>query len=81
MFHFPIWRGQLPLWLPRVGGSYFEFFQPVFNIADAAITMGIFLFIIAQRRMKHAPSEEPAPNTPDEAPSSAVNSADTPPNL
>ncbi|MFZ1694105.1 MAG: lipoprotein signal peptidase [Flavobacteriales bacterium] len=69
MFHFPIWRGQLPLWLPRIGGAYFEFFQPVFNIADAAITVGILLFVIAHRRMKHeateaaidAPPSDPAP--------------------
>lgn len=50
MFHFPIWRGHLPAWMPAVGGDYFEFFQPVFNIADAAITVGIALFILAQRR-------------------------------
>lgn len=47
------------MWLPRIGGSYFEFFQPVFNIADAAITIGILLFVIAHRRMKHAQAEAP----------------------
>ncbi|WKZ65526.1 MAG: lipoprotein signal peptidase [Flavobacteriales bacterium] len=49
MFHFPIWRGRLPEWVPGWGGEYIEFFQPVFNIADAAITVGIALFVVAQR--------------------------------
>lgn len=64
MFHFPIWRGQLPAWLPVVGGDYFEFFQPVFNIADAAITVGIALFILSQRWHRH---EEPVPLGPSTA--------------
>lgn len=74
MFHFPIWRGQLPLWIPRYGGSYFEFFQPVFNIADASITIGIVLFIAAQRMLKRAPAVDdssaapPAPEQASEAP-------------
>jgi signal peptidase II len=61
MFHFPVWRGSLPAWMPWVGGDYFEFFQPVFNIADASITVGIALFIIAQRRIKHVRAIEPEP--------------------
>jgi signal peptidase II len=48
MFYFPIWEGRLPQWLPVWGGQHFTFFQPVFNLADAAITVGIGLFIIAQ---------------------------------
>jgi len=54
MFHFPIWRGTLPEWVPYMGGRYFEFFQPVFNIADAAITVGIACFILAHRRTRKA---------------------------
>ena len=54
MFHFPIWRGNLPGWIPWVGGDYFEFFQPVFNIADASISVGIALFILAHRRGSRA---------------------------
>jgi signal peptidase II len=42
MFYFPIWSGNYPEWLPRVGGNHFSFFQPVFNVADAAITIGVF---------------------------------------
>lgn len=49
MFYFPLWEGRLPQWLPVWGGEHFVFFRPVFNIADAAITVGIGLFILAQR--------------------------------
>lgn len=49
MFYFPIWEGRLPGWLPIWGGEHFVFFRPVFNIADAAITVGVILFILSQR--------------------------------
>ncbi len=49
MFYFPLLEGRLPEWLPLWGGEHFVFFRPVFNIADAAITVGIGLFILAQR--------------------------------
>lgn len=50
MFYFPLIEGRLPEWLPFWGGEHFVFFRPVFNIADAAISVGIGLFILAQRR-------------------------------
>ncbi len=49
MFYFPIYRGVLPSWIPFWGGQYFEFFRPVFNIADSAISVGIVLFLIHQQ--------------------------------
>ena len=72
MFYFPLWRGHLPEWLPFWGGDRFEFFQPVFNVADAAITIGVVLFILAQRGNKREEVQEPAPEPPsaqEEAPS------------
>jgi signal peptidase II len=36
MFYFPLWQGRFPDWFPFWGGEPFEFFRPVFNIADAA---------------------------------------------
>ena len=49
MFYFPLWEGRLPEWLPVWGGEHFLFFRPVSNIADAAITSGVVLFILVQR--------------------------------
>lgn len=57
MFYFPLWEGRLPQWLPLWGGEHFVFFRPVFNIADAAITVGVVVFILAQRAAKK--DEEP----------------------
>ncbi len=65
MFYFPLWEGRLPQWLPWVGGDHFIFFRPVFNIADAAITIGVALFVIFQG--KESP-KDPEPEPPaDEA--------------
>ncbi len=48
--HFPIIKNQLvPEWIPFIGGNTFTFFKPIFNIADAAITVGVFLIIVFQR--------------------------------
>jgi signal peptidase II len=50
MLYFPIWKGYLPEWLPFVGGDYFTFFEPVFNIADVAISTGFVLLIVFNKR-------------------------------
>lgn len=50
MLHFPIWRGFLPEWLPFFGGRYFSFFEPVFNVADIAISTGIGMLIIFNKK-------------------------------
>jgi signal peptidase II len=39
-----------PNWLPLVGGNQFTFFEPVFNIADSAISVGVVLFLLQQRQ-------------------------------
>lgn len=51
MLHFPIWQGFLPEWLPILGGNHFTFFDPVFNIADMAISTGIGIFIFFNKRV------------------------------
>ena len=48
MFYFPIISTTLPEWIPFWGGEHFTFFNAIFNFADAAITIGIFMLIIDQ---------------------------------
>ena len=48
MFYFPLFETELPGWLPFWGGDHFEFFSAIFNIADAAITVGTIWLIIDQ---------------------------------
>lgn len=48
MFYFPIIRGSFPEWL--MGGKEFVFFRPVFNLADASISVGVFMLLIFQNR-------------------------------
>ena len=50
MFYFPLVDGFWPQWVPFFGGDKFEFFQPVFNIADASISVGVAILIIFQKR-------------------------------
>lgn len=50
MLHFPIWTGTLPDQIPWIGGNTLSFFDPVFNIADVAITTGILMLLVFNRR-------------------------------
>jgi signal peptidase II len=50
MLYFPMIDTILPEWLPIWGGERFEFFRPVFNIADSAITVGVASILIFHRR-------------------------------
>ena len=49
MFYFPIIRTIYPEWFPWVGGNEFVFFRYIFNVADSAITIGVFLLLIFYR--------------------------------
>ena len=63
MLHFPLWKGIFPEWMPFWGGKAFVFFEPVFNIADMAISsgIGILLFFNKKAFPKETTSEELAP--------------------
>lgn len=50
MLYFPLIDGTFPSWMPVYGGEDFVFFSPIFNIADSAITVGIFVLILFYRR-------------------------------
>ena len=50
MFYFPLYKGYLPDWLPIWGGNYFIFFRPIFNLADASISVGVALMLLFQRK-------------------------------
>ena len=50
MFYFPIYRGILPEWIPFFGGKFFEFFQFIFNVADACITVGVAIILLFQKQ-------------------------------
>ena len=50
MFYFPIISCTLPEWIPIWGGEHFVFFRPIFNIADASISIAIIYLLIFQRK-------------------------------
>ena len=72
MFYFPIVDGHFPSWIPIWGGEDFQFFRPIFNFADAAISGGVIIIIIFQKKFSSKPaihneeevviSEEESPN-------------------
>ncbi len=50
MLYFPLIHTHYPSWFPVWGGQEFIFFRPVFNIADASITIGVILILIFYRK-------------------------------
>lgn len=49
MFYIDIWEGYVPEWVPLIGGDYMALW-PIFNVADAAIFVGVALILIFQKR-------------------------------
>ncbi len=62
MFYFPLFSFNWPDWMPFVGGERFEFFKPIFNFADAAISVGIITLILFYSKFLVAPSKLDAPD-------------------
>lgn len=46
MLYFPFYDFFWPEWIPGIGGTYYEFFAYIFNIADSSICVGVFLLLI-----------------------------------
>jgi signal peptidase II len=53
MFYFPIFEGNFPTWLPFWGGNNFKFFNAIFNIADMAISTGVGILIVFNKKAFH----------------------------
>jgi signal peptidase II len=58
MLYFPLFGFQIPEWVPLRGGTYFSFFDPVFNIADSSIFLGVTSILVFQRKFFPHQEEE-----------------------
>lgn len=64
MFYFPLLKGTYPSWFPVWANEPFEFFRPVFNLADSAICIGVIMILLCQKRyFKHEVPEVASPNS------------------
>jgi signal peptidase II len=63
MLYFPMIHSSFPSWFPFVGGQEFEFFSPIFNIADASISVGVITLLLFQKRLVRKHHEEQHPQT------------------
>lgn len=60
MLYFPLIDAQWPEWVPWVGGQAFRFFEPVFNIADTAISTGVGILLVFNKRAFAKPEPQKA---------------------
>ena len=59
MLYFPMINSTFPSWIPFIGGKEFEFFSPIFNIADASISVGVITLLLFQKRLLKKHHSEP----------------------
>ena len=50
MLYFPLCEWNWPQWVPMIGGDHFVFFQPIFNIADASLSVSVIVLILFYAR-------------------------------
>ncbi len=62
MLHFPLINTTLPDWVPGMGGERFTFFDPVFNIADSAISVGVAILLVFHKKAFPKDAEESQEN-------------------
>ena len=58
MLYFPLCEWNWPAWMPWVGGNHFIFFQPIFNVADAALSVSVVVLILFYSRQLAALENE-----------------------
>jgi len=64
MFYFPVIDTAWPSWFPVLHGQRFTFFDPIFNLADASISVGVIAILLFQKRyFKREHPEPAAPNS------------------
>ncbi|HEY8936002.1 MAG TPA: lipoprotein signal peptidase [Cyclobacteriaceae bacterium] len=79
MLFFPIAEFVWPDWMPIVGGDYFLFFSPVFNIADSSIFIGVLIILIMQKSFfKHSHHENNPSEGNEPQPDNAIENTVTP---
>jgi len=58
MLYFPMVDTTWPDWMPYIGGDNFRFFEPVFNVADTAISTGVGILLVFNKRAFKQVEEE-----------------------
>lgn len=58
MIHLPFWHGQFPSWFPFWANQDFEFFSPIFNVADFSISTGVISIFFFQKKFFQKKNEE-----------------------
>lgn len=79
MLYFPIADGFFPNWVPVWGGEYFEFFRPVFNIADASISIGVVAILLFQKKFFGKPEQKKTVETSTSNPGDTIEVDGPPP--
>jgi len=77
MFFFPLFDFVWPEWVPWVGGQYFLFFSPVFNLADSCIFIGVAIIFLRQKSFFKSEKSEKEGQT-NSAPASETSTHPTP---
>ena len=75
MLYFPLCEWNWPQWMPMVGGEHFVFFQPIFNVADAALSVSVIVLILFYA--KHLSGSEEQSEETESLPSETSDSAST----
>ncbi|MDO6515900.1 lipoprotein signal peptidase [Zobellia uliginosa] len=63
MLYFPMVDTTWPSWVPYLGGSSFRFFEPVFNIADMAISTGVGILLVFNKKAFGKVGDDPVGET------------------